>query len=207
MQHAAPEMWGGEIYPEEQDYVTNVATKRYREFTAGRLCAREVLKKLGIDNFPLLVGDNREPLWPSGIVGSISHCRDNCIVVASMDRRIAGLGVDIEDIAPLEAEIIALVCRQKEKQWITNVYEPGYPDWAKIIFSAKESVYKCLFPAKNIHLDFKEVQIEFDIPNNEFIVDLFNREMAKFVDSYTMIGCFSYTNEYVYTGVELRKIE
>ncbi len=207
MQHATPEMWGGEIYPEEQDCVPNVATKRYREFTAGRLCAREVLKKSGIDNFPLLVGNNREPLWPPGIVGSISHCRDNCIVVASRDKRIAGLGVDIENIAPLEEEITSLVCRQKEKQWITHVSEPGHPDWAKIIFSAKESVYKCLFPIKNIYLDFKEVQIEFDILRNKFSIDLFNREVAEFIEAYVMVGHFYYTNKYVYTGAELRRIE
>lgn len=207
MQHATPEMWGGDVYPEEQDCVPNVATKRYREFTAGRLCAREVLKKLGVDNFPLLVGESREPLWPPGIVGSISHCRDNCVVVASRDKRIVGLGIDIEDIAPLEAEIKALVCRKREEQWMIDVSEPGCIDWAKIIFSAKESVYKCLFPVKNVYLDFKEVQIAFDLQSNEFVVDFFNREVAEFVESYTMIGRFSHTNEYVYTGVELRRVE
>jgi len=207
MQHAAPEMWGGDIYPEEQDCVTNVATKRYREFTAGRLCAREVLKKLGIDNFPLLVGNSREPLWPPGIVGSISHCRDNCVVAAAKDVHIVNLGIDIEDATPLEAEIRSLICRKDEEQWVIDVSEPAYSDWAKIIFSAKESVYKCLFPVTHVYLDFKEVQIAFDIQSNQFVVDLYNRKVAKFVEPYAMIGHFYYTNEYIYTGVELHKIE
>lgn len=207
MQHATTEMWEGEIYPEEHGCIANVVAKRYREFTAGRLCAREVLKKLGVDNFPLLVGDNREPLWPPGIVGSISHCRDNCVVVASRDTPIVGLGVDVEDSAPLGTEIKSLVCRKSEEQWVIDVSKPGCIDWAKIIFSAKESVYKCLFPLNNIYMDFKEVKITFNLQKNEFSIDLFNREMAQFVESYTMIGRFSHTNEYVYTSVELYKVE
>lgn len=207
VQHATAEMWEGEIYPEEQNCIQNVVAKRHREFSAGRLCAREVLKKLGIDNFPLLVGSSRQPLWPPGVVGSISHCRDNCIVAASKNTHIAGLGIDVEDSTPLEAGIKSLICSKSEEQWISDASKPDSIDWAKIIFSAKESVYKCLFPIKNIYLDFKEVKIEFDLQNNKFIIDLLNREMAQLIEAYAMIGRFYHTNEYVYTSVELHRVE
>lgn len=206
-QHATTEMWEGELYPEEQRCIPDAVTKRYREFTAGRLCARKVLKKLGVDNFPLLVGDSRQPLWPPGVVGSISHCYDNCVVAATKDTHIAGLGIDVEDSATLEAGIKSLICRKSEEQWVSGVSKPDCVDWAKIIFSAKESVYKCLFPLKNIYMDFREVEIEFDLENNEFFINLFNLEIARFVESYTMTGRFSHTNEYVYTSVELHRVK
>ena len=52
----------GELYPEEESFIANAQHKRRREFTAGRLCAREALSHLGINNFPILVGKNREPI-------------------------------------------------------------------------------------------------------------------------------------------------
>ncbi len=55
---------------EELALVADAATSRREEFAAGRACARRALQRLGVESGPLLVGENREPLWPEGVVGS-----------------------------------------------------------------------------------------------------------------------------------------
>ena len=73
---ATSKMLHGILYPEEAASIKRAVPKRWREFTAGRLCAREALRRLGIERHPILVGEHREPLWPSGVVGTLSHCDD-----------------------------------------------------------------------------------------------------------------------------------
>lgn len=203
--NATPEMWEGDLYPEELDCIGNAVPKRRREFTAGRLCAREVLKRLGIDAFPLLVGPERVPLWPPNIVGSISHCNNLCVVAATADKGIAGLGLDVEEVEPLEASVKDLVCTENEKQWIAHTPTPGGSDWAKIIFSAKESLYKSLFPLTQIHLDFMDVQVSFNMRANEFGVELFNEEAAECIKRHNLIGRYFYSDQYIFTSVEIRR--
>ena len=71
-------------------------------------------------NFPLLVGPGRAPRWPENIVGSISHCSNLCVVAATNDKAIKGLGVDAEVAGPLEKPVTELVCTEKEMEWITK---------------------------------------------------------------------------------------
>ncbi len=198
-------MWDGDLYPEEQECIRKAVPKRRREFTAGRLCAREVLFRLGIDDFPLLVGPGRAPLWPQNIVGSISHCTNLCVVAATKYRAIKGLGVDVEMAGPLEKSVKELVCTEKEKQWIANTPPLIGPDLAKIIFSAKESFYKCLFPFTRRSLDFMDVQVVIDTHTNEFDVELINEQAAYRVKQYNLTGRFFYSDDFVFTGVELRR--
>ena len=60
------------------------------------------------------LGPNRAPLWPRGIVGSISHCEGYCAVVAARQDRFAGLGLDVERGEPLGRNLVKRVCRPTE---------------------------------------------------------------------------------------------
>jgi len=201
---ATQEMWEGDLYPEEQECISKAVLKRRREFTAGRLCAREVLFRLGVDNFPLLVGPGRAPRWPENIVGSISHCHNLCVVAAAKDKGIKGLGVDVEVAGPLEISVKNLVCSEKEKQWIADTPPLIVADLAKIIFSAKESLYKCLFPFTRTPLDFMDVQIVLNTQTGEFEVELFNEQAADYVKQYNLSGRYFCSDDYIFTGVEIR---
>ena len=202
---ATQKMWDGGLYPEEQECIRKAVPKRRREFTAGRLCAREVLFRLGIDDFPLLVGPGRDPLWPKNIVGSISHCTNFCVVAATKYRAIKGLGVDVEMAGPLEKSVKELVCTEKEKQWIANTPPLIGPDLAKIIFSAKESLYKCLFPLTRKPLDFMDFQVVLNTQTDEFDVELYNEQAAECVKQYNLTGRYFCSEDFVFTGVELRR--
>lgn len=164
---AQPAMWDGVLFPEEAAAIAAAVRSRQREFTAGRLCARAALARLGIDRYPLRVGANREPLWPPGVVGSIAHAADHCAAVACRSGRIIGLGLDIERGDRLPAELVPTICTPAEIAWCDR-RRSSCGDWTKLIFSAKEAVYKCLFPATGAFLEFHDVAIEPDPDRSRF---------------------------------------
>jgi len=149
----------GDVYAEELALVGNVADKRRTEFIAGRLAAKQALAELGVNDFPLLKGGKGEPLWPTGVVGSISHTQDICIASVSNADDLLGLGVDIEVQRVLKADIQRVICREEE----LSLHWHADTQLAKLIlFSAKESVYKALYPTQQRFIGFKEVRVEFD---------------------------------------------
>ena len=82
-----PSLIDGNLYPEEAFYIADAVSKRQKEFKAGRLIAKTLLKEMGIQHFPLRMDNKRMPLWPSGICGSISHTEGYCgVAVAKTDQ-------------------------------------------------------------------------------------------------------------------------
>lgn len=142
------------LMPAEQRLAAAMAPARRREFSTGRACAREALTLVGCPAADLPVEHGRAPAWPPPWVGSISHTRTVAAAVAS--RSLRAIGIDIEDDAPLEPDLAARICRPGELP--EGQAEAGR--LAKRIFSAKESVYKCLWPVSRRFIDFHELSID-----------------------------------------------
>jgi 4'-phosphopantetheinyl transferase EntD len=141
----------------ERQSTTNMSPRRLLEYAAGRACAHEALAHLGVKSDGVAMGPRREPLWPSGTVGSISHCGGLALAAVAPRSLLNAVGIDIEPALPLDSELLRHVCRPTELARL----QPG-PDAAiraKLIFSAKESVYKCLWPAVRQFLEFTDVEI------------------------------------------------
>jgi 4'-phosphopantetheinyl transferase EntD len=148
------------LLPEEQDFTRHLVAKRFREFVLGRACARSALVSLGAGGKAIPTGPNREPVWPPGVVGSITHVRGLAAAVVGRQETFASLGLDIESAAPLEAELVARICRPDE---ISRMSPPGeLPALAKRSFSIKESIYKCLWPLLREFLDFGDIEIVYE---------------------------------------------
>lgn len=199
---ATAEMWSGEAYPEEMAAVARAAEKRRREFVAGRLCARQALAQLGIDRFPLLANPDRTPRWPTGIVGSISHCRDYCGVAVARIDEVLGLGLDVEQGGPLPANIVDMVCADEELDALSARQPPGPHDWPKLIFSAKEAFYKCYYPLKRCFLDFHDVRISFG-PDQTFTAHLVRESAPAITGRRGLEGRWTSSPAHVFTGVSL----
>lgn len=121
--------------------------KRRGEFLAGRLCARRALARIGAPSAPVPIGRDREPLWPPGVAASITHTGERALCLVAHAADTLGLGVDIERAidAPRAAEIAGVIVDAAEQALI----DAGFADPAAglgAVFSAKESLYKALFP-------------------------------------------------------------
>lgn len=166
------EMPPAELFPDEAEVVLKAVEKRRREFSVGRELARRALASLGHPPVPVLVGTGREPLWPDGIIGSITHCHTYCAAaVRRVDAAIIGLGIDAEPNEPLPAGVIHLIARPEETTWIREYPQDG-PFWDRLLFSAKESVYKAWFPYARSWLDFLAARVRFEPSGQSFEVTL-----------------------------------
>jgi 4'-phosphopantetheinyl transferase EntD len=167
---ADPRLPSAPLYPEEAAYVAHAVEKRRLEFAAGRSCARAAMEKLGVAKQPVPAGADRAPIWPDGVVGSISHCDGLCAaVVARAGEGFVSLGLDLEPAVPLEDELIDTVCGDDELRWLSS--QPGRERGllAKAIFCAKEAFYKAQYPLSLELIDFHAISVALEIDDNSFL--------------------------------------
>jgi 4'-phosphopantetheinyl transferase EntD len=160
------------LFPEEQAQIANAVAKRANEFATGRRCAREALEALGFPAGPLLTGAKREPLWPAGVVGSITHCTGYRAAVVALGSDLASVGVDAEPHEPLPDGVLAAIALPQEidRLAVLRRADPA-THWDRLLFSAKESVYKAWFPLTGRWLDFHEADIVIE-PAGRFTATL-----------------------------------
>jgi 4'-phosphopantetheinyl transferase EntD len=150
----------GSLYPEEQTLVAAAVAKRQREFGAVRVCARRALSVLKVPAQPLLRGSRGEPLWPSGVVGSMTHCPGYYAAAVASSADVQALGVDAERHAPLPEGILDAISLPAERKHVHWVGGPMHLD--RLLFSAKESVFKALYPLTHVALGFEDAHIAFE---------------------------------------------
>lgn len=157
---ATPEMYARVGLPLEEKYIQNAVKQRQREFRAGRHAARAAINKqmpdnIFVDRTPIVVGTSREPVFPDQISGSISHTNTLCLAACALKNEVPSIGIDIENNQKLDNHLLPTVytpdeqARLKESDTIPNI----------LIFSIKESVFKCLFPYVKVYFDFLDAEI------------------------------------------------
>jgi len=151
---AEPWMWDGPLTPGEIAQMSSAVERRQREFRAGRNAARAAMVSLGYGATELLSGPDRAPVWPSGLAGSISHTSARCIVALCPKGEIASVGIDIEEVARVRPEFTRYVVRPGEPVH-TGFVDPQAARAAQ--FSAKEAVYKALYPMTQTFMGFHDV--------------------------------------------------
>jgi 4'-phosphopantetheinyl transferase EntD len=158
-----PSAW---LFPEEAAQVAGAANNRLREFTTARSCARRALRELGLPMSAILRGSNGEPLWPPGVVGSITHCQDYRAAAVAMQLDVLTVGIDAEVHEELPNGVLNRICIHEERHWLTQA--PGGIHWDRLVFSAKESVYKAWFPLTGKWLGFEDVVVRFEPEEGTF---------------------------------------
>lgn len=148
------------LWPAEAQTLRKAVAKRTQEFAAGRLCARKLLAEFGIHEFPLQVGDARQPLWPDALVGSITHTAGFCAAVVAEKSRFAAIGLDSEVAASVKPELWPSICTPEEILRLHSLPEASRLGAATLIFSAKEAFYKCQYPLTRERLRFHDAQVE-----------------------------------------------
>jgi 4'-phosphopantetheinyl transferase EntD len=155
------------LLPEEEAALGPVAERRRREFTIARSCARRALAALGVPATPVLSGPRRQPAWPAGIVGSITHCPDYCAAAVARRERVATIGIDAEEHASLPEGVLDMIALDEERAWLRARSGTGVC-WDRVLFSAKESLFKAWFPITGRWLDFRDALVTVEPESGRF---------------------------------------
>ncbi|WP_431973633.1 4'-phosphopantetheinyl transferase family protein [Micromonospora haikouensis] len=157
---------------EEQAVARAVPTRRL-EFASTRHCARQALAALGLPPVAIPVGAGREPCWPPGVVGSLTHCAGYRAAAVAPETSAGSIGIDGEPHEPLPVGVLRYVTTADDRVELARLAEQ-HPDvhWDKLLFSAKESVYKAWFPLTGRWLGFGDATLTFDVPSGTFAARL-----------------------------------
>jgi 4'-phosphopantetheinyl transferase EntD len=150
----------GPLHPSEEPAVANAVAKRRAEFTTGRFCARSALAELGSPAEAVPVGEKRSPVWPDGVVGSITHTAGFRGAAVAWRSAVRSVGIDAEVHDVLPDGVLDAVSSEKERAVLSRLAAER-PDisWDRLLFSAKESVYKTWFPITGTWLGFEDAEL------------------------------------------------
>jgi len=192
-----------DLFPEEQRVMERAVISRVREFATGRVLARQLLRRLGYSDEPILPGGHRAPIWPAGTTGSISHTADQCVVAVALTGDAAAIGIDVEPFAPLETELFSIVFVEAEQRWLDAQPSSQRGFLARALFSAKESYYKCQYPLTRRVLEFKDVEARLSVRRGSFAARCIGGTSdARELES--VVGSLSIADDRIVTGMMLR---
>jgi 4'-phosphopantetheinyl transferase EntD len=165
---------GAALFPEEQAVIADAVEGRRREFATGRACAHAALARLGQSAVPVLRGPGGAPRWPDGTTGSITHCAGYRAAAVTLTTDVASLGIDAEPDEPLpDHGMLDLIGSGEERARLREL-AAGTPgtNWDRLLFCAKESVYKTWFPLARRWLGFELADVIIDAPGGTFTARL-----------------------------------
>ncbi|MGC1497644.1 MAG: 4'-phosphopantetheinyl transferase superfamily protein [Sulfitobacter sp.] len=132
---------------DKPDTLSKAVNKRQAEYLAGRALVQHAFEHLKVDQVQLPMGQDRAPIWPPGIHGSISHTKGR---VACLLTKRPGhfVGIDIEkNLSENGLKSVKQVTLQpSERDFVAQYTELPEPQLAGAIFSAKETLFKALYP-------------------------------------------------------------
>jgi len=152
------------LLPQEYGAISRAMESRRREFATARSCARTALARLGWPGVAVPRGADGAPQWPEGVVGSITHCAGYRAAAAALAGDVVSLGVDAEPNEPLpDHGMLELIALDQERARLSELAaaRPGVC-WDRLLFSAKESVYKTWFPLARCWLGFESADVSID---------------------------------------------
>lgn len=177
---------------------------RKNEFILGRFCAYECYKELtGLELLELESSEDRSPLWPSGIVGSITHSKDFVCAALATKENLQSIGIDLEEVGRVKKELVKQICTPKDLVAFAGLTED---ELLTLIFSAKESLYKALHPLVKKFFGFDAAYISgINLKDQSFeivLVEELSLNFGPFSQS-RFHGNFKFLNNLCLTVVEI----
>lgn len=198
-----PRTADGTLLPGEEAAVARAIDKRRREFVAGRTCARRAMAALGEPPSAILQGDDRAPLWPAGLVGSITHTGTWCAAaVARSADGFRSLGLDIEPAEPIQSELLRIICLPEERAFLDLQPADQRGVLGRVMFSAKESAFKCQYGLSRAMFAYHDMRIDLDLAAQRFAA-VFQRDAGPFSAGDELQGQLLVAEGYIVTAVAL----
>jgi 4'-phosphopantetheinyl transferase EntD len=188
--------------PEERAVIEHAVAGRRQEYMAGRLCARQALKQLGIAAGSLRKLPDGSIAWPEGIVGALSHSEIWCGAAVARRSDAAGIGLDIETIARIGEKLRRRILTPEEHGWIAGQPAAEMQRWTALMFSAKEALYKCIAARVQPRIGFMDAVIVPGSPQS-FMVRLNEPVAAQLPRGLGLLGRFFFYDGSVFSGVVL----
>ena len=177
--------------------------KRRDEFTLGRICAHRALSRFGLESEPILRNsETREPCWPNSVWGSISHSAGFAAVAVGLKKEINGIGIDLESFSSsLDIKISRHVCVASELEWLESLKIKQARRALRIIFSAKESIFKCLYPRTKTYFSFKDAEVSVNDEENKFSFKILKSFPCKIQHNFPLHGRYFEMDKMLLTSV------
>lgn len=176
------------LWPAEAPAMARAGPGRRAEFAAGRRAARAAMAALGRPPAAVPQGPDRAPIWPDGIVGSISHGGGACWAVLADCSTLAAIGLDLEPADPLLPEdLVTTICTPAERAWLARHPDAQAGLLARRIFTAKEAAYKCQYALSARMLEFEDLTIAPGPQPDQFSARLL-RAAAPFARGHCLPG-------------------
>lgn len=131
------------LTPAERALIAAALPERRSQFAAGRRCARQAMELLGAQPRPVPADSAGAPVWPSSLVGSITHCRGHRAAILARRDSVLELASSTEERAHLSDSAALLPHVRPER----------------LLFSAKEAAYKAWYPLHGTRLGFRDGEV------------------------------------------------
>ena len=197
-----PRIQSGGVLPAEAVAMAAMTPKRRREFTAGRLAARGAMAEVGHFGHPVPMDADRAPIWPQGLVGSISHTTSSAIALAADNSNFRSLAVDLEPDAPLDPALFEEILTEHEIRFLQTCRTEMRGRLARLFFSAKECAYKCQYPLTRALFGFDGFQIQLNQDKQTFDAR-FTQTIGNFAKDHILGGRYSIRNGLILTTMAL----
>jgi 4'-phosphopantetheinyl transferase EntD len=191
------------LWPDETSHLARATPGRRAEFSAGRAAARQAMRQLGLADHAVPSAPDRAPIWPAALVGSIAHDRQLAVAALARSADCVSLGVDLEPALPLDPDLVPTVCTPSERAQITG-RDKGL--LARLIFSAKEAVYKAQYPLTGLLFDFDRLEIDLN-PSAGVFSARFTAPTGRFAAGAILQGRFARDRDHLVTGVPIGQAE
>jgi 4'-phosphopantetheinyl transferase EntD len=145
------------LLPEEAHSIPARQPAMRRASGAARWIAHRLLADIGINNVAIPRAPSGAPVWPEGIIGSLAHDDDMAVAAVAPVGRIVSIGIDVEPAQPLPDDIFAIVATGADRTGAANPLLAS-----RILFCAKEAVYKAAYPLDREILGYEDIAVDLD---------------------------------------------
>ena len=181
-----------ELSDAERSYAHSVSRVRREQYSSGRRAVQLGLSSLNVSDVPILF-DDRKPIWPTAIVGSIAHSQNLAVALVGFEQDFRGVGVDILPKQAVADKVRDRILHESELQF---VHEEGHKDLQTMLFCAKESIYKACNPEIDEFLGFKDVVVKIEKSGAEFTANTVSKKRSTDLVSHGQGHVFSAENHW-----------
>lgn len=144
------------LHARERKLVERASARRRGDFAAGRACAHAGLAALGVAHGGI-GAEQRAPIWPDGVVGSITHTEGFAAAVVARDDGRLRPGIDAETTGRVDGGVARRIMSDAERARVADAADPD--ELATAVFGAKEAFYKAQWPLTRAWVGFLDVDV------------------------------------------------